>query len=323
MMQRDITLLKKAWTGVQSITAKITGTNTDAVYVETSDANATAADMLNGKTAYVNASKVTGSIATKTSSDLTALLDTVTVPAGYYAANATKTIAAAEIDEHSATVVKNTSTHVATITPYLITENGGYLEPDEYTGTVKTVSASELVSGSETKTANGTYDVTNLAQLVVNVSGGGGGSGLTLLATKSLGTISTSSTTAADTGQTVSVPDAGDYDFLIVQTYRQKTNSRHLCTIAVIELYSTADAAAGRSSATIATAKMNMKVDATGHVGSRVGTTAYGIYPNSCTISGGDGTLAMYQRYNSTSTGTINGSYTTDVYGVNMLNLII
>ena len=29
------------------------------------------------------------------------------------------------------------------------------------------------VEGSETKTQNGTYDVTNLAQLVVNVSGGG------------------------------------------------------------------------------------------------------------------------------------------------------
>lgn len=31
------------------------------------------------------------------------------------------------------------------------------------------------VEGSETKTQNGTYDVTNLAQLVVNVAGGGGG----------------------------------------------------------------------------------------------------------------------------------------------------
>ena len=31
-----------------------------------------------------------------------------------------------------------------------------------------------IPSGSETKTSNGTYDVTNLAQLVVNVSGGGG-----------------------------------------------------------------------------------------------------------------------------------------------------
>lgn len=34
------------------------------------------------------------------------------------------------------------------------------------------------VEGSETKTQNGTYDVTTLAQLIVNVSGGGG-SGLT------------------------------------------------------------------------------------------------------------------------------------------------
>ena len=32
-----------------------------------------------------------------------------------------------------------------------------------------------IPTGSETKTANGTYDVTSLAQLIVNVSGGGGG----------------------------------------------------------------------------------------------------------------------------------------------------
>lgn len=34
------------------------------------------------------------------------------------------------------------------------------------------------VEGSETKTQNGTYDVTNLAQLIVNVSGGGGGTNI-------------------------------------------------------------------------------------------------------------------------------------------------
>lgn len=43
-----------------------------------------------------------------------------------------------------------------------------------------------IPSGSETKTANGTYDVTSLAQLVVNVSGGGGlPSGFTAIATGS------------------------------------------------------------------------------------------------------------------------------------------
>ena len=34
------------------------------------------------------------------------------------------------------------------------------------------------VEGSETKTQNGTYDVTNLAQLIVNVAGGGGASNI-------------------------------------------------------------------------------------------------------------------------------------------------
>lgn len=42
-----------------------------------------------------------------------------------------------------------------------------------------------IPSGSETKTENGTYDVTKLAQLVVNVSGGGLPSGFTAIATGS------------------------------------------------------------------------------------------------------------------------------------------
>lgn len=49
------------------------------------------------------------------------------------------------------------------------------------TGAVKVgaIPAEYIVpSGSETKTQNGAYDVTNLAELVVNVSGGGGGSSI-------------------------------------------------------------------------------------------------------------------------------------------------
>lgn len=140
-MQRNITLLKKAWTGIQSITAKITGTDTDAVYVETSDANATASKIQAGATAYVNGSKITGAMP-----------------------NAT-------MDEFAVSIVKNTSTHTATCTPYVLNETDGFLAADEYVGTAGTVSASELVSGSQTITSNGTYDVTNLAELVVSVSG--------------------------------------------------------------------------------------------------------------------------------------------------------
>ena len=73
------------------------------------------------------------------------------------------------------TATKGTvSNHSVAVTPS-VTNTTGYITGGTKTGTAVTVSASELVSGSETKTTNGTYNVTNLAELVVNVSGGGGG----------------------------------------------------------------------------------------------------------------------------------------------------
>lgn len=65
------------------------------------------------------------------------------------------------------TATKGTvSNHSVSVTPS-VTNTTGYITGGTKSGTAVTVSASELVSGSETKTENGTYDVTNLAQVVV------------------------------------------------------------------------------------------------------------------------------------------------------------
>ena len=72
----------------------------------------------------------------------------------------------------TASATKGTvSNHSVTVTPS-VTRTAGYITAGSANGTAVSVSASELVSGSETKTANGTYDVTNLAELVVNVASG-------------------------------------------------------------------------------------------------------------------------------------------------------
>ena len=70
------------------------------------------------------------------------------------------------------TATKGTvSNHSVSITPS-VTNTAGYISGSTINGTAVTVTASELVSGSDTVTTNDTYDVTNLAQLVVNVASG-------------------------------------------------------------------------------------------------------------------------------------------------------
>ena len=150
-------------TGFVSAINSISSNGTD-----TSDANATASDILYNKTAYVNGSKITGNIQTKTDSDLTASGATVTAPAGYYPMAATKTIDSGT--EGTPIATKGTvSNHQVSITPS-VTNTSGYISGGIHSGTAVSVSASELVSGTKSITTNGTgIDVTNYASVDVNV----------------------------------------------------------------------------------------------------------------------------------------------------------
>ena len=177
--------------------------------------------------------------------------------------------------------------------------------------------------------ASGKYFYTAAGARTQGTASGGGGSGIgTLLNTTSLGSFSTSSTSATDTNKDVTVKGVNAYDALIVETSVDSVvNNRHLCTVAFIWL-TASSAVATKNGATIATAKMNMKASSAGTVTTRASTTARGIYPYDCTVSAGStgdngqAVMNMYICYNSTQTGTINNSYTTRVYGLKLYDLI-
>lgn len=278
-------------------------------------------DTVNITVGAISSTYVGSGITQRTSSDLSASGATVTAPAGYYASSASTSVSSGTAGTPTAT--KGTvSSHSISVTPS-VTNSTGWITGSTKTGTAVTVSASELVSGNETKTANGTYDVTNLAELVVNVSGGA--DHLTKLATKNLGTISTSSTSATDTGQTLSVTGFDAYDMMIAVCHTSThTNGRHVATVRLIN-FSATSTSSTKTGTQIATSTQHWKLSSSGTLQMRSGTTAYGVYVNAATLNANASprnvTLTIYQRYNSTSSGTINGSYVLDVYGVKLQDL--
>ena len=174
--------------------------------------------------------------------------------------------------------------------------------------------AADIASG-KTAYVNGTK-VTGTA------SGGGGGSGLTLLKTYSLGTLSTSSTSAADTGKSMTVTGYNDYDLLVVDvSVDTPTNGRHTSTVSFVLLTGTSNVGT-KNTYTVASNKWNSKLSSNGTGSTRQSTSAYGVYVNAASVSGSTMTLTFYYRYNSNSTGTLNGTYTARVYGVKLYDLI-
>lgn len=156
-------------------------------------------------------------------------------------------------------------------------------------------------------------------------SGGGGTDRLVLLQTTAIGSLSTSSTSAADTGKTVSLASTTgwqDYDLLLVDiSVDTTTNGRHTSTVTGVLLTGTSNVST-KNTYTVMSNKWNSKLGSTGTASTRQSTTAYGVYINAASVSSNTLTLTVYYRYNSNSTGTLNGTYTARVYGVKLIDLI-
>lgn len=148
-------------------------TSGTAEFFDTSDATLDSGDkMLSGNTAYANGTKYTGTIASKSGTDITASGDTVTVPAGYYSAQQTKAVSAgsatapATISGTSASVSTGSNTltlsKTISVTP---TVSAGYVSAGtagnssvSLTASVTTKAAATITPGtSNQEIAAGTY----------------------------------------------------------------------------------------------------------------------------------------------------------------------
>lgn len=145
-----------------------------ATFMDTSDATLDGGGkLLSGVTAYAGGTKYTGTITSKSSSDLTASGATVTAPAGYYASAASKSVAngsvtaPATISGTSASVSTGTNTLTlsksVSVTPSVTT--AGYISSGtagsssvSLTASVTTKAAATITPGtSDQEIAAGTY----------------------------------------------------------------------------------------------------------------------------------------------------------------------
>jgi len=139
----NVTINNVAYTDVKQVDIPLTSDlSSNASFYDTSDATLNNGNkMLSGNTAYAKGVKYTGSIVTKTGSDLTASGATVTVPAGYYASNATKSVSSGSATTPATTI---------TVTPSISVSSGGLITAS-VSGTqsvTPTVSAGYVSSGT-------------------------------------------------------------------------------------------------------------------------------------------------------------------------------
>lgn len=159
-MAKNVVINGVTYQSVPSVQIPLSGASGNAEFFDTSDATLdSGAKMLSGNTAYANGVKYTGSIATKTGTDITASGDTVTVPAGFYATQQTKAVESGSatgpstISGSSASVSTGTNTltlsKTISVTPVV---SAGYVASGTAANASVSLTASVTTKGATTYT---------------------------------------------------------------------------------------------------------------------------------------------------------------------------
>lgn len=168
------------------------------------------------------------------------------------------------------------------------------------------------VEGSKTVTENDTYDVTNFAQLVVNVSGGGGGdSPWTLIDEQTVSVSTTSTSPAAVATITNSVLSTKDKIVWVhIRDLNGKRSGYFYGSDAYFMNYYKAN---GSTQAILTPAVLCIRVTTAGQYGATAGQ--YGVYGYSISNSGA---LTVRRRYNSSYSLTIDGNFKISTYTLDL-----
>lgn len=172
-MAKNVVINEVVYQNVPQINIPLSPGPGNAAFYDTSDATLDSGNkMLSGNTAYADGVKYTGTIASKSGLDISASGDTVTVPAGYYSTQQTKSVdsgsatAPATITGSSASVSTGTNTltlsKTISVTP---TVTAGYVASGtagnssvSLTASVTTKAAATITPTTSDQTiASGTY----------------------------------------------------------------------------------------------------------------------------------------------------------------------
>ena len=190
--------------------------------------------------------------------------------------------------------------------------------PSGYAQAIANIPTGITPTGTISITSNGTHDVTNYASANVAVESSGGG--LEPILTYPIGELSTTSTTGTSTGVTITVPNIDQYDLLLVDArVSTSVSSRHVATVSYVLLTEQTGMITPKTGAA-ASGLWNLR---RGNRSSYISSSKkdYGIYVNVATYDSGSVRLSMFMRYDNIVTGTINGTYTAHIYGVNLFSL--